>query len=246
MKIMKQNLFLVFIGLILFTASGCEKKEENKIPTISFSQPGNNLVIAKDTLITFKAQPYDEDGKIDRVEFTRDGTIVQTVVEPPYTFDWNVSSEDDIGVHIIKAIVYDDHGAQGEAEIKIEIQSFLSKWMGVYEGSAHHWRTYPAEINGQWQIVEEQSYEKVVVVVKKSSQKACLDFTFTYNDSNTSTQNDILFSSSGNHHSQWGAGSGYGTLNITFHPNSLEYWSQQKCGIPCDSGTDFNISKKNN
>ncbi len=56
---------------------------------------------------------------------------------------------------------------------------------------------------------------------------------------------DILFSTSGVHESEWGGGSGYGSLNISFKNDSLKYTSFQKCGIPCSSGKDFFISKIN-
>lgn len=100
---------------LLLTFS-CDKKDEYEKPTIRFSQPGNNLIIANDTIISFIVEPYDEDGTIDRVEFTKNGTIVQTVVNSPYTYDWSISSENNIGIYTIKATVYDNHQAKGEAE----------------------------------------------------------------------------------------------------------------------------------
>lgn len=242
MYITKLNLSTIIIVTFLLLIISC--KEENKKPTISFLQPSNNLIIPNDTIISFIVEPYDSDGKIDRVEFIKNGTLIQTVVNSPYKFDWNISTEDSIGIYIIKAIAYDNEEAKGEAEIQIEIKSYLTKWLGIYQGTSHHWGTYPTEINGQWQFITNHDYRKVLVNVTKSSQESCLDFVITYNDSSIVTHNELNFSTSGIHNSQWGIGSGYGSLNISFDKDSLNYNYFQKCGIPCSNGIDFVIGKK--
>jgi hypothetical protein len=244
MTIKKLNPLKIIIGLILFVNISCERKEENENPTISFLQPDTNLIITNDTLIKFIVEPYDKDGVIDRVEFTKNNTKVQTDDDSPYIFDWNISTEDNIGIYIIKAIAYDNHEAKGEAEIQIEINSYLTKWLGMYEGSSHHWSSYPTEINGQWQFVTYHTNKNVLVNVNKSSQDSCLDFTLTYDDSIMGTKNDLKFLVSGIHFSSWGGGSGYGSLDINFNSDSLSYYYFQKCGVHCSSGIDFVIGKK--
>lgn len=149
------------------TTISCEKKEENKVPTISFLKPESDLIISKDTLIWFIAEPYDEDWTIDRVEFIKNGTIIQTVIGLPYEFDWNISSEDEVGVYSIKATAYDNRGAKGEAEIQIEIKSYLSKWLGAYGGTSYHWRTDSVSQEGP--LITIDYYREVVVNVSKSS-----------------------------------------------------------------------------
>lgn len=145
MKIMKQNLFLVFIGLILFTASGCEKKEDNESPT--------------------------------------------------------------------------------------------SKWLGVYEGSSSHWESYPYGGGSD--------YNKTVVVnVKKGSQKSCLNLTITYNNSQTTTLENLMFSNTGSYSEETGGGSLSRSLSIYFKPNRLVYHYSSRGGMNYTSGVDFDIYKK--
>lgn len=121
--------------------------------------------------------------------------------------------------------------------------SYLSKWTGVYGGTSRHWSTYPSEVNGNWQIITNESNRKVIVDVGKGVQDSSLKFVITYNDSIIVTSENLLFSDEGVHFSQNGGGSGYGSLNIKFTSDSLQYVYFQKCGIPCSSGIDFKIKK---
>jgi len=244
MKKVKLNLLPVIIILILISAISCEKKEENVNPTISFLQPDANLVINNDTIITFIVEPFDADGTIDKVEFAINGTLVHTLVASPWKYDWSISSEESRGAFTIVATVYDNQGAKGEAEIKLEVKSYVTKWVGFYEGTSHHWISYPVEINGQWQYVTNHSYNQVLVEVSQSSQDSCLNLTFTYNQTDVTAKNDLKFLPSGKHWSSWGGGSGYGSLTISFESDSLDCNLFQKCGIPCNSGIDFVIGKQ--
>jgi len=244
MMITKLHLNTIIICLILFLAISCNKKEENEKPRVSFLQPVNNLVITNDTLISFIVEALDNDGLIDKVEFSKNGTIVQTVVNPPYKFDWLISTENNLGIYIVKATAYDNDGATAESEIQIEIKSYLTRWLGIYEGTSHHWVSYPTEINGQWQITTYHTYNNVLVNVAQSSQDSCLDLAITYHDTINGSQNGLKFSVSGTHSSQWGGGSSQGSLDIHFDRDSLKYNYFQKCGIPCSSGIDFVIGMK--
>ena len=234
---------LIILNLSLFINLGCEKKDENKNPTISFLQPDSNIIIDKDTLISIVVEPFDEDGTIDKVEFLLNETLVNTVFEPPYSYDWNVETEKNIGNNRIKAIAYDNNGAKGDGDIIIEIKSYLSKWIGIYRGTSHYWSSYPSETNGEWQFITNDSYRNVSVDVKYGEQDSCLNFEITYNDSIVDKKENLLFSNVGVHFSQWGGGSGYGSLNINFNSDSLHYDNFQKCGMPCNSGIDFDIKK---
>lgn len=238
-------IFSTIVSMILLLNLGCEKKEENEHPTLRFLQPDSNLVIDKDTLISFVVEPFDKDGTIDKVEFLLNETVVKTLSEPPYSYDWRIETENNIGNNRIKAIAYDNNGAKGEGSITIEIKSYLSKWIGIYRGTSHHWSSYPTEINGQWQFITNESYRKVSVDVRIGVQDSCLNFIITYNDTINDTKENLLFSNLGVHFSQWGSGSGYGSLNINFRPNSLYFDNFQKCGIPCSGGVDFDIQKDN-
>ena len=125
-----------------------------------------------------------------------------------------------------------------------ENESYLSKWSGTYEGTSHHWYRYPSG-NLTNPLIENHSYEKVRINVEKSNKDSCLNFLITYNDSVTDMKNDLQFSVSGMHHSEWGGGSGFGSLDVIFGSDTLYYNSFQKCGIPCSSGTDFVIARHN-
>jgi hypothetical protein len=123
-----------------------------------------------------------------------------------------------------------------------ENSSYLSKWVGNYEGTSHHWSSYPSgDITDP--LIENNSYEKVQVNVQESSKDSCLNFIITFNDSDTVKKNDLQFSVSGVHHSQWGGGSGFGSLDIKFASDTINYNNFQKCGIPCSGGTDFVIAR---
>jgi hypothetical protein len=237
-------IFLTIVSLIFLLNFGCERKEENENPTLRFLQPDSNLIIDKDTLISFVVEPFDKDGTIDKVEFLVNETVVKTISEPPYSYDWRIETEKNVGNNRIKAIAYDNNGAKGEDSILIEIKSYLSKWIGIYGGISHHWSSYPTEINGHWQFITNESYRKVSVDVSLGGQDSCLNFIITYDDTVIDTKENLLFSNSGVHFSQWGGGSGYGSLNIIFKSDSLYFDNFQKCGIPCNSGVDFDIERR--
>ena len=123
-----------------------------------------------------------------------------------------------------------------------ENESYLSEWEGTYEGTSHHWSSYPG--GGLMDpFIINHSYNKVQVNVSKSETDSCLNFLITYNDSIIEKKIDLKFSVSGKHHSQWGGGSGFGYLDVSFVSDTLHYNYFQKCGIPCSGGTDFVIAR---
>lgn len=234
-----KTIFLTTLSLCLLLNPGCEIWEKNKNPTLGFLQPDSNLIVDKDTLISFVVEPFDKDGTIDKVEFFLNDSLVNTISDPPYSYDWNIETEKNIGINRIKAIAYDNNEAKGEGEIIIEIKSYLSKWIGTYGGTSHHWSSssYPA------QPKTNDSNRNVSVDVIIGEQDSCLNFVITYNDSIIDIKENLLFSNLGAHFSQRGYGSGYGFLNISFKSVSLHYKKFQKCGIPCSSGINFDIKK---
>jgi hypothetical protein len=231
------------LGLMILLTLGCKKKEEkisyNAPPTISFLQPETNLFIDNDTTITFIVDANDKDGTIEKVEFSINGMIAQTVTTQPYQFDWSISNTNSIGLYKIKATAYDNQDANAEAEIQLEKKSYLFKWTGTYQGLSDHWISYPTEVNGQWQYVTNHTYKNAVVTVTMSNQVSCLDIAISYDSAAAEISSGLNFSSSGNYFNQWGGGSGYGSLTIKFSGESITYNYYQKCGIPCSSGIDF-------
>ena len=118
---------------------------------------------------------------------------------------------------------------------------YLDQWIGEYEGTSHHWISYPSGTT--W--YEDHTYKKVVVDVQKSSMDSCLDLFITYNDSIEHSKHDLKFSSSGKHYSEWGGGSTHGALSVRIDPDSLHYDLYQGCGMVCSSGINFYLSRKN-
>lgn len=244
MNAFKTNLFPVLIGLTLLTVFGCEKKEENQKPSIYFLQPDSNLIVSQDTLITFLVEPFDADGTIGRVEFTLNDTLVHTATKSPWKYDWTLLSEENTGINTIKATVYDNQEASAEAKSQLEVKSYLSKWTGTYEGTSHSWLGSPQLVNGQYQYVVNHYYKSVLAEVTLSAQDSCLDFVFTYDGTQVYNNTGVKFLPSGTHYSSWGGGSSYGYLHLKFENDSMNYDRFQKCGIPCNSGTDFIIGRK--
>ncbi len=239
-----EKLYLaVIIGSIILLTFSCEKKEENEKPTIIFLQPDSNLIIANDTIISFIVEPYDKDGTIEKVEFIIDNSIVKNITNSPYRFDWNITTEDNIGTKVVKAIAYDNNGGKGEVEMQLVIKSYLAKWIGNYTGNSDHWISSPNFVNEQWILTTRHSYKKVVVNVSKSNRDSCLDFRITYNDSIVDNEEGLKFSVVGIHSSQWGGGSSHGSLKIAFEPDSLHYRYFQNCGMVCLDGIEF-VAKK--
>ncbi len=89
-------------------------------------------------------------------------------------------------------------------------------------------------------------WEKAVTVdVQRGSKDSTLNFLFTYNDTVFVARNDLPISNDYTYFDAWGGGSSYGSLHIQFKSDSiLSYNLFQKCGIPCSSGEDFEISRK--
>ena len=77
----------------------------NKSPTAELTSPKNGEVIEYTTTVPVTANASDEDGSISRVEFYDEingtSTLLKTISNPPYTFDWeetNITGNHNIGV----------------------------------------------------------------------------------------------------------------------------------------------------
>lgn len=140
MKSTSRNIFLLVISLMILSALGCKKEKTNQQPSISFVQPDNNLIITSDTVLIFKADPRDEDGEIEKVEFLINGLVVQTITQAPYQFEWLAKIEN-AGMYTIKAIAWDKEGASAEAEINLEIRDYRNPFTGdfYFRVIIQHW-----------------------------------------------------------------------------------------------------------
>ena len=129
-----KNRIFYFLSIcsILIVAFGCRKDNPNINPSIKFLQPNSNLIIEKDTVLSVLVEPDDPDGDIDRIEFYFNDSLINTLTDEPFQFDWNIVAPGNIGIHTLKAIVFDDENATGEAVITIEIRDFRNKYYGDF------------------------------------------------------------------------------------------------------------------
>lgn len=103
--------------------SGCKKNIE---PTVKFINPESNLVIKKDTTLTIEVEANDVDGIVESVNLFIDDNLTKAYTESPYTYEWKIISNDNIGEHIIKAIACDNDGDCKEESIKINIIGYTN------------------------------------------------------------------------------------------------------------------------
>lgn len=123
---------------------------------------------------------------------------------------------------------------------ELQLDSYLNKWIGVYEGTSHSWITSPTG-NA---MVTTNTYSDIFIEVKKNNKDSILTLVYKDKYNNITGQGDYKILPSGYYHSEWGSGSSYGTISIRFDSTSLSYSSYQKCGIPCDSGKRSYLRKK--
>jgi len=141
MKKKKGVVCIIWIVFILMMGA-CEKEtakqiiieveEVNKNPTVEFVGLYNDVLIEKDTLLRILFLPLDIDGKIDKVEIYINGDLVESFISSPYQYDWPITIVEDIGLYLIKAIAYDDKGAQGVDSISLKIQDYRTKFCGDF------------------------------------------------------------------------------------------------------------------
>lgn len=241
------KLILVFFIAILSSSFfvKCKKDLGNSSPNIKFTQPNANISIAKDTNIVFVAEAVDANDIIKKVEFYVDGVLISTSETSPYTFSWQINAIKMSGEHKVKAIAYDNLNAMGICELNITVINYLDQWVGTYQGVSEHWSSYPAQVNGQWQFINNSTIKNVIVNVSKNSSDSTLDILVTYENTTPQNNTNLYFNDLGVYNKSWGGGSSYGSLNFTFHSDSLKEVYFQKCGIPCNSGINYNIKKTN-
>lgn len=139
---------------------------------------------------------------------------------------------------ILSAVIFLVSCTKGDNEPQLD--KYLNKWLGNYQGRSHNWVTSP---RGDM-MVTTNTYADEFIEIKKSKKDSVLVFIYKDENNMVIVQSEYKIPPSGSYHSQWGAGSSYGTLSIQFDSTFLSYSSYQKCGIPCDSGTDYFLIKK--
>ncbi|MDP3514719.1 MAG: Ig-like domain-containing protein [Sulfuritalea sp.] len=81
----------------------------NSPPTISLTSPTQNQSFKAPASITLTANASDPDNNLAKVEFVQNGTLIATVLSPPYTATWSNVAQ---GSYQITAVATDAVGAQ--------------------------------------------------------------------------------------------------------------------------------------
>ena len=81
----------------------------NNAPLVSIVKPANNQSCTAPANVRFEAAASDTDGRVTKVEFYKDSTLLRTEYKSPYTYNWiNVPA----GTYTITAKAADNWGAQ--------------------------------------------------------------------------------------------------------------------------------------
>jgi hypothetical protein len=92
----------------------------NKLPVISITSPASGSSFSAPASITINATASDADGSVSKVEFYNGATKLGEDATSPYTYTWaNVGS----GTYTIKAVAFDDRGAQTTAQITAAVST---------------------------------------------------------------------------------------------------------------------------
>lgn len=121
----KISAYLFFIGIFVafLTFSTCTTNPPepvNKAPTCSISTPDNNALVGISTSNTISVTANDADGQITQVVISIDNVEEATLLSSPYSYVWNTAGVT-LGQHTIKAVVTDDGGLTGIAQITVTI-----------------------------------------------------------------------------------------------------------------------------
>ena len=108
--------------LFLLTLVSCIP--ENKPPECEFVKPEEGSEYVKGDDIEVYVEAADEDGEVDEVRFYLDGTGISSRRTFPFSF--TIETVDlEVGTHLIKAEVIDDHSAMTEIDISFNLTAGL-------------------------------------------------------------------------------------------------------------------------
>ncbi|GAW95014.1 MULTISPECIES: glycosyl hydrolase family 18 protein [Colwellia] len=85
---------------------------ENSPPTVSIISPAKNSSFFKNDSVVFSVFAADEDGSVTKIALYLDDVMLTTLTSSPYQFTWSAV----LGEHLLKAIAFDDKGAQTSTE----------------------------------------------------------------------------------------------------------------------------------
>lgn len=80
----------------------------NKLPTVSLTSPLNNSTFTTPANINLIANASDSDGTITKVEFYSNNSLINTTLNSPYTFNYNIANA---GTYSLQVKAYDNSNA---------------------------------------------------------------------------------------------------------------------------------------
>jgi len=85
---------------------------DNIPPTVAIISPAKNSSFTENDSVVFSIGAADEDGSVAKVELYLGDVKLTTLTNSPYEFTWSAT----LGSHMVKAIAFDDKGAQTNTE----------------------------------------------------------------------------------------------------------------------------------
>ncbi len=112
-------------------------------------------------------------------------------------------------------------------------EDYRNPWVGTFTGQVELHSQYPTTVGGNW-IMFDTSFtqEWVIQVDLDGDSSLSLVGTRVGEPANFGT---VQVPTTGTLLRQTGGGSSYAELRLQFSPNSLSWYSFNKCGIPCSS-----------
>ncbi|MBN7813047.1 right-handed parallel beta-helix repeat-containing protein [Algoriphagus sp. H41] len=148
---------------------------ENLPPTVSLTAPADGAVIDLGDDVLLSATPSDPEGRVQKVEFFANGSLLATLTAAPYEFNWESPSA---GNYAVKAVVTDDAAQTGEsAEATITVRENLPPSITLVEpvdgqvfnlGDDVLIKTEPVDPEGQIEHVEFFYNEQIFAIVTEA------------------------------------------------------------------------------
>lgn len=77
------------LGILTISAAVALTVVPNQLPKVALTSPQADQAFAAPATVKLTADAVDADGKVVKVAFYQDGTLLGTATQAPYTYDWN-------------------------------------------------------------------------------------------------------------------------------------------------------------
>jgi len=112
-------------------------------------------------------------------------------------------------------------------------EDYRARWVGSFSGQVELHSQYPTSVGGNW-IMFDTSYTQDWVIHVEMDGDSSLLMTGT-RAGEVANFGTVQVPLTGAFLRQTGGGSSYAELRLQFSPDSLSWYSFNKCGIPCSS-----------